>query len=83
MKPIIIKRRYATLYYTSVQDTKASDVVSHGAAASEQGSIRATVVRIFMGQYGKAIVVDRELNVPIYTIRLTSAGLQVTYGRQA
>lgn len=80
-KPII--RRYATHYYNGVHDSSPKAISSHGAAASEQGAIRATVVRIFLGQYAKAIVVDRELDVPIYTIRLTSSGLQVTYGRQS
>jgi hypothetical protein len=35
-----------------------------------------------MGQYAKAIVVDRELQVPIYTIKLQATGLHVTYGRE-
>jgi hypothetical protein len=77
-----IKRRYATHYFTGIADGLPS-YVSHGAASSEQGAIRATVVRIFLGQYGKAVVIDRELNVPIYTIKLTAQGLRVHYGREA
>jgi hypothetical protein len=80
MKTTAIKRRYATNYYTSVHD-RGPSFTSHGAAASEQGAIRATVVRIFMGQYGKAVVVDRETGIPIYTIKLTVEGLRVQYGR--
>lgn len=80
MKAPVIKRRYATHYYTSVHD-RGPSFTSHGAASSERGAIRATVVRIFMGQYGKAVVVDRETNLPLYTIKLTVEGLRVHYGR--
>lgn len=79
-RPQVLKRPYATHYYTSATD-RTPTFTSHGACSSEQGAIRATVVRIFMGQYGKAMVVDRTLDVVIYTIKLTVAGLQVTYGR--
>lgn len=75
-----IKRPYATHYYGDHAD-KLPSYISHGACSTEQGAIRATVVRIFMGEYGKAVVVDRELEIPIYTIKLTEAGLQVRYGR--
>lgn len=80
-KPVVMKRPYATHYFTSPGD-KFAAFTAHGACSSEQGAIRATVVRIFMGQYSKAVVVDRELEIVIYTIRLTGAGLQVTYGRE-
>lgn len=76
-----MKRPYATHYYVRTND-KDPSFTSRGAASTEHGAIRATVVRIFLGQYVKAIVVDRELGVPIYTIRLQSTGLHITYGRE-
>jgi len=74
-----IKRRYATHYFTLATD-RVADVVSHGAASSEQGAIRAAIVRVFLGQYQKAIVVDRETGVALYNIRPGAGGLQVRYG---
>jgi hypothetical protein len=75
-----IKRPYATHYFTNPDD-KLAAYVTHGACSSEKGAIRATVVRIFMGEHAKAVVIDRELDIAIYTIKLTSVGLQVSYGR--
>jgi len=74
-----IKRPYATHYFTLAAD-KVADVVSHGAAASEQGAIRAAIVRVFMGQYQKAIIFDRFTGVAVYHIRPGAGGLQVRYG---
>lgn len=80
-KPEPLKRPYATHYYTLSGD-RGPAFTAHGACSSEQGAIRATVVRIFMGEYQKAVVVDRELDITIYTIKLSAAGLQVSYGRE-
>jgi hypothetical protein len=74
-----IKRPYATHYFTLATD-RVADVVSHGAAATEQGAIRASIVRVFMGQYQKAIVFDRHTGVALYNIRPGAGGLQVRYG---
>lgn len=74
-----LARPYATHYFTLATD-RVADVVSHGAAATEQGAIRAAIVRVFMGQYQKAIIVDRFTGVAVYHIRPGAGGLQVRYG---
>jgi hypothetical protein len=74
-----IKRPFATHYYTLAND-HLPDVVSHGAAATEQGAIRAAIVRIFMGQYQKAVIFDRYTGVAVYHIRPGAGGLSVRYG---
>jgi len=74
-----IKRPYATHYFTLASD-RVADVVSHGAASTEQGAIRGAIVRVFMGQYQKAIIYDRYTGVAVYHIRPGAGGLQVRYG---
>jgi hypothetical protein len=74
-----IKRAYATHYFTLASDRMA-DAVSRGAASSEQGAIRAAIVRVFLGQYQKAIIVDRHTGVALYHVRPGAGGLQVRYG---
>lgn len=74
-----IKRPYATRYFTGVNDTESS-YTSHGAASSDTGAIRASVVRIFMGEYAKAVIYDRREGIAIYTVKLGAHGLQVHYG---
>lgn len=76
-KPIL--RRYATHYYSSTSDAVPA-LSSWGACASEKGAIRASVVRVFTGEYVKAVIFDRELEVPIYSVALGEDGLQVHYG---
>jgi hypothetical protein len=73
------KRPYATHYYTNATDRNPS-ITSNGACASEEGAIRASAVRIFMGQYGKCKVVDRTSGAVIYTVARGSKGFDVRYG---
>ena len=74
-----IKRPYATLYYTGSR-TREPALTSQGFASTDKGAIRATVVRIFMGEYVRAVIYDRHLGIPIYTVELGEYGLQVQYG---
>jgi hypothetical protein len=74
-----LARPFATHYFSSVGDKDAA-TVSKGAASTEQGAIRASIVRIFMGQYAKAVIVDRETGVPLYNVRPGPQGLQIRYG---
>ncbi len=80
-KPKPIKRPYSTSYF-STAEAKEADITSHGAASSDKGAIRASVVRIFMGEYRKALVHDRRTGDLLYTIRLDQGGLKVFYGRE-
>jgi hypothetical protein len=75
----VFARPFATHYFTSVGD-KDPTAVSKGAASTEQGAIRASIVRIFMGQYAKAVIIDRESGVPLYNVRPGPQGLQIRYG---
>lgn len=79
---IYIVRQFATRYF-STHDAKEDEYSGHGAASTEQGAIAATVVRIFLKQYAKALIIDRMSGAVIYTIKLDSYGLRVLYGREA
>jgi hypothetical protein len=74
-----IKRPYATHYFTLANDREA-DTVSRGAAASEEGAIRAALVRVFLGQYQKAVIFNRHTGVAVYHIRPGAGGLVVRFG---
>lgn len=74
-----IVRPYATHYFTLANDREA-DTVSRGAAATEEGAIRAALVRVFLGQYQKAVIVDRYTGVAVYHIRPGAGGLLVRFG---
>lgn len=72
-------RPFATHYFTNPNDTKAAEI-SHGACSTEQGAIRASVVRLFLGQYGRCQIVDRESGAVIYTVKRNMHGLHIRYG---
>jgi hypothetical protein len=74
-----IKRPYSTHYFNDEND-KTPDAVSHGACSSEEGAIRASIVRVFMGQYRKCIIIDRFTGVALYNLRVGAGGIQVRYG---
>jgi len=73
------RRPYATHYFTSADDRFAS-WISNGTCASEQGAMRASVVRIFLGQYGKCQIVDRYTGAVLYTMKRSAHGITTTYG---
>lgn len=75
-----IKRRFATRYYLNQRET-ANDFATHGAASSEHGAIRAAVVRIFLGQYAKCVVVDRLTNTEMYQLQRGPKGLETRYAK--
>jgi len=77
--PATLKRRYATRYYAT-KEAALEAVVTQGAAASEQGAIRAAVVRIFLGQHGKCVVIDRTTGEQMYQMFRGAGGLQTKYG---
>lgn len=74
-----LKRPFITRYF----DEPGGAAEAHGACTTEEGAIRATVVRIFVGQWLYAVVFDRSKagDVPIYTIKRTGNALTVHYGR--
>lgn len=72
-----MKRPFQTLYYSSVRG-KVQDRSSHGHAASEEGAIRAAVVRIFVDQYAVARIY--EAGALIYTLYRDRGGLHLSYG---
>jgi len=74
-----IKRPYATHYFTLASDREA-DTVSHGAASTEEGAIRAALVRVFLGQYQKAVIINRFTGVAVYHVRPGAGGLVVRFG---
>lgn len=79
MTAMSLKRPFATHYYSDVGAAQPS-YSSYGAAKTEKGAIRAAVPRIFMGEYQKATVVDRETGLVIYTVVFGPKGLQINYG---
>jgi len=75
----VYKRPFATHYYRFPTDT-GPELVSQGAAKTEEGAIRATVVRVFVGQYAKAIIYDRDSGSAMYHVITGPGGLRVRYG---
>lgn len=74
-----LKRPYATRYYRTASDHELQRV-GHGAALTEEGAIRGAVVRVFIGQYAKAIIFDRATGVPMYHVLNVAGGIRIRYG---
>jgi hypothetical protein len=74
-----IIRPYSTHYFTLANDREA-DLVSRGAASTEEGAIRAAIVRVFMGQFQKAVIYNRHTGVAVYHIRPGAGGISVRFG---
>ena len=77
--PAELKRRYATRYYHT-KEAALTNIATQGAASTEQGAIRAAVVRIFLGQHGKCVVIDRTTGEQMYQLFRGAGGLQAKYG---
>lgn len=74
-----LKRPYLTQYYNDA-GTRDNAWSSQGFSASDRGAVRASVVRIFMGEYGKALIYDRRDGTLAYTVKVGANGLQIHYG---
>lgn len=75
-----IKRPFAN-YYGDDPRRGGFQVAAQGFAATEKGAIRASVVRIFMGEHSICTIYDRRDGTLVYTVRLTTEGLKVHYGQ--
>jgi hypothetical protein len=69
------QRPFKTLYFES---SRSDGWSGQGSAGSEEGAIRAAVVRVFLGQYQRAEIHDQ--GVLIYTIYRTGKGITIAYG---
>lgn len=74
-----IVRPYSTHYFTDT-DGRGTAYSSTGASSSEQGAIRAAIVRLFLGQYKKAVVYDRFTGLAVYNIKIHNRSISVGYG---
>lgn len=74
------KRPFVTFYYSDVHAREAV-FVSQGFSASAEGAVRASVVRVFLNEYGKALIFDRRDGALVYTVKTGAEGLRVNYGR--
>ena len=70
------KRPFITQYFTE-PDASGKRPVSTGYAASIKGARRNMAVRIVLGQYGLAIVADRDSREVMSVMRRTKAGLNI------
>jgi hypothetical protein len=76
-----VKRRFATHYYVG-----NGVLYARGAAATVKGAIRATVVRVFMREYGGdcwAVIHDRELQIDLMVVRVGRNGLDAVFTPEA
>lgn len=71
-----MRRSYITQYFTD-SDASGKKPVSMGYAASVKGARRNMAVRIVIGQYGLAVVVDRDSRDVISTMRRTKIGMTI------
>ena len=70
------KRPFMTQYFKEA-DASGKRPVSTGYAASIKGARRNMAVRIVLGQYGLAIVADRDTREVMSTMRRTKMGLSI------
>lgn len=70
------KRPFMTQYFKEA-DASGKRPVSTGYAASIKGARRNMAVRIVLGQYGLAIVADRDSREVMSTMRRTKMGLTI------
>ena len=70
------KRPFMTQYFKEA-DASGKRPVSTGYAASIKGARRNMAVRIVLGQYGLAIVADRDSREVLSTMRRTKMGLTI------
>jgi hypothetical protein len=70
------KRPFVTQYFTE-PDSSGKTPASMGYAASVQGARRNMAVRIVMGQYGLAVVIDRDTRGVMGIMRRTKMGLSI------
>lgn len=70
------KRPFITQYF-SEPDASGKRPVSVGYAASIKGARRNMAVRIVMGQYGLAVVIDRDSRGVMGVMRRTKMGLTI------
>jgi len=71
-----MKRPFVTQYFTD-SDASGKKPVSIGYAASVRGARRNMAVRIVIGQYGLAVVLDRQSRDVISTMRRTKTGITI------
>jgi len=73
-----MKRPYITQYFET-PNASGKKPASTGYAATLRGARRNMAVRIVLGQYGLAIVAEREkaTTVPLCTMRRTTTGLSI------
>lgn len=74
-----IIRPFATHYYAGAND-KLAAVSSQGAASTEAGAVRAALVRCFLGQYAKALIVDRFTGVVVCNVHRAGHGFRLSLG---
>jgi len=70
------KRPFLTQYFTD-SDASGKKPVSMGYAASVRGARKNMAVRIVLGQYGLAIVVERDGGEVLSVMRRTKAGMNI------
>lgn len=70
------KRPFMTQYFKEA-DASGKRPVSTGYAASIKGARRNMAVRIVLGQYGLAIVAERDTRQVLSTMRRTKMGLTI------
>jgi hypothetical protein len=71
-----MKRPFVTQYFTET-DASGKKPVSMGYAGSVRGARKNMAVRIVIGQYGLAVVLDRESRDVISTMRRTKTGISI------
>ena len=70
------KRPFLTQYFTD-SDASGKKPASVGYAASVRGARKNMAVRIVLGQYGLAVVVERDTRDVLSTMRRTKAGMNI------
>lgn len=68
-----MKRPFTTLFFTDARMGKHP--VSWGAAKTFDGAKKSTVVRVLLGQYRCAVIIDRRLSQVLMKLRLVDKNI--------
>jgi hypothetical protein len=71
-----MKRPFVTQYFTE-SDASGKKPASMGYAASVRGARKNMAVRIVIGQYGLAVVIDRKSRDVLSAMRRTKTGMSI------
>ena len=66
-------RPYLTYYYSGIEGDETA-TAGKGCSSTEEGALKAAIVRLFLGQYFSAVIYDRRTGVAVQHITKVKQG---------